>query len=77
MPTEISEQTKCKNAKKCKVIKAVVDFMPEGCGDCPMMQYSRYGEWPCCVALPEEINGIEGNPCDMKYRRSDCPLCIE
>lgn len=61
----------------CKVIKVIVNVIPEGCGACPMMTYSKYGEWPCCAALPEEINSIEGNPYDMKYRRSDCPLELD
>ena len=32
---------------------------------------------PTCSGIPNSQNEITGNPEDMKYRRSDCPLVVE
>lgn len=61
---------------KCNVIKVIVDDLPKGCGECPMMQYIR-DVFPACTLLPQEVYEITGNPYDMNYRRSDCPLEVE
>ena len=56
-----------------KILKLIVDEIPENCGKCPFMQYLY--DFPKCVAITDENKwDIEGNPYDMKYRRSDCPL---
>lgn len=59
-----------------KIIKVVVDEMPESCGDCPLMHWKSDHGSPACFALPEEVNEITGDPYDMTYRRSDCPLWV-
>ena len=61
-------------ANDIEIRKIFVNKIPEGCGDCPMMQY--IDESPVCVAIPPEVWGIEGNPYNMKYRRSDCKLTM-
>lgn len=60
--------------EKCKVIEVIVNLIPKSCGDCPLMKYKSYYGSASCVALPYEINDITGNPYEMTYRRSDCPL---
>lgn len=61
-----------------KIIQAIVDTIPENCGECMLMKYVN--DRPQCCALPEEKGGkkyyneIQGNPIDMHYRRHDCPL---
>lgn len=59
-----------------KIIKVIVDEIPKSCGDCILMQYVN-DSYPVCCGLPKEISEITGNPYDMKYRRSDCPLVKE
>ena len=57
-----------------RVKKVIVDEIPEGCGDCSLMQYIK--DKPICGALarPDYMAELAGNPYDMDYRRSDCPL---
>lgn len=58
-----------------KVIKIVVDELPSKCGDCSLLGWTN-SDFPFCTAITDEnISRIEGNPVDMCYRRSDCPLC--
>ena len=56
------------------VQKVIVDEIPESCGDCFLMQYIK--DQPICCALVRDDYRAElaGNPYDMDYRRSDCPL---
>lgn len=56
------------------VFKVIVDEIPESCGDCFLMQYIK--DTPICCALtrPDYRAELAGNPYDMDYRRSDCPL---
>lgn len=56
-----------------KVLTIKVDEIPKSCGDCIFMKYIN-DTYPSCCVLPDEVNEISGNPYDMKYRRSDCPL---
>lgn len=58
-----------------KILQIKVDEIPKSCGDCFLMRY-RGDVTPICCALPDDdfINEIAGNPYDMNYRRSDCPL---
>lgn len=58
-----------------EIRKIIVNKVPEGCGDCPLMQYLH--DSPVCVAQPPEVWEITGNPYDMTYRRSDCKLIKE
>lgn len=57
-----------------KIYKVLVDKIPQSCGQCALMGYISKN-YPVCygIAAPE-IREITGNPYDMKYRRSDCPL---
>lgn len=56
------------------VFEICVDEVPESCGRCPFMEYIE-DFYPCCVAITDKtIRALEGNPYDMHYRRSDCPL---
>lgn len=56
-----------------KIYSITVDAMPKSCGSCPLCGYNS--DFPVCYGVADqEIWYIEGNPCDMKYRRSDCPL---
>lgn len=63
-----------------KITAIFVDEVPNNCGECILMKYIY--DRPQCCALPDEkdniknYNNIEGNPIDMRYRRSDCPLSI-
>lgn len=59
--------------EKCKVIEVIVNLIPKSCGDCPLMVY-LYDSFPVCMGLPQETFEITGNPYEMTYRRSDCPL---
>lgn len=56
-----------------KIINVIVDEIPKSCGCCGLMRYTN-NDIPRCCVLAEDINEIVGNPLDMKYRRSDCPL---
>ena len=57
-----------------KIYSITVDAMPKSCGDCPLCGYIN-AVFPVCYGIADqEVRYIEGNPCDMKYRRSDCPL---
>lgn len=56
-----------------EIKKVIVDKIPESCGKCQLMQYIC--DSPKCVAIADENKwDIAGNPYDMTYRRSDCPL---
>ena len=66
-----------------EIRKIVVNEMPKNCGECPLL----YFEEKCgesfednhrfiCSAAPKEYWKIEGNPYNMKYRRSDCKLVL-
>lgn len=56
------------------IYKVVVDELPHNCGQCALMGYVSES-YPVCYAIAnKQIREIEGNPYDMKYRRSDCPL---
>ncbi len=55
-----------------KVLNITVDEIPKSCGECGFMKYIN--DWAKCCAFPDEVNDIAGNPYDMNYRRSDCPL---
>ena len=46
-------------ANDIEIRKIFVNKIPEGCGECPMMQY--IDESPVCVALPPERNAAR-NP---------------
>lgn len=56
-----------------RIKRIIVDEMPESCGKCCLMRY-RNNDTPMCCGIPDESNEIVGNPNDMNYRRSDCPL---
>ncbi len=57
-----------------KIYSITVDAMPKSCGDCPLCGYTN-DDFPVCYGVADkQIWRIEGNPCDMQYRRSDCPL---
>lgn len=58
-----------------EIRSVIVNKMPENCGECPLMQYIRDSH-AVCTALPEEYWEIEGDPYNMKYRRSDCKLVV-
>lgn len=55
------------------ILGIVVDEIPESCGKCWMMRYIN-NDIPVCSGIPDGKNEITGNPNDMNYRRSDCPL---
>lgn len=57
------------------VISVEVNRIPQNCGECPLMSYERYDD-AVCTALPRDKREIAGNPYDMTYRRSDCPLIV-
>lgn len=57
-----------------EIRSVVVNKMPENCGECPLMQYIQ--DSPVCTVIPQEYWEIEGNPYNMKYRRSDCKLVV-
>lgn len=59
-----------------QIKKIIVDEIPESCGKCWLMRYSK-NDFPFCSAIDDDHNEITGNPNDMKYRRSDCPLSKE
>lgn len=56
-----------------KVLSVTVDRVPDNCGICYLMRWHN-NDQPMCCALPDDVNNIQGNPYDMNYRRSDCPL---
>ena len=56
-----------------EIRKIIVNKLPEGCRDCPFMQYLHYTQ-PVCIAIPQEYRELTGNPYEMTYRRSDCKL---
>ena len=57
--------------------RIVVDEIPDSCGRCWLMDY-RHASQPVCYAIcDEQKRELTGNPFDMQYRRSDCPLCKE
>jgi hypothetical protein len=57
-----------------KIYSIMVDAMPKSCGSCPLCGYTN-DDFPVCYGVADkQIWRIEGNPCDMQYRRSDCPL---
>jgi hypothetical protein len=57
-----------------KIYSITVDAMPKSCGSCPLCGYTN-DDFPVCYGVADkQIWRIEGNPCDMQYRRSDCPL---
>ena len=57
-----------------KIYSITVDAMPKSCGSCPLCGYVN-SDFPVCYGVADqEIRHIEGNPYDMQYRRSDCPL---
>lgn len=56
------------------IYRIVVDEVPKSCGGCALMGYES-NSYPVCYAIGDKrIREIEGNPYDMQYRRSDCPL---
>lgn len=55
------------------ILGIAVDKMPESCGKCCLMRYIN-NDVPICCGIPDGKNEITGNPNDMNYRRSDCPL---
>lgn len=59
-----------------QIKKIIVDEVPESCGACWLMRY-RNNDIPTCSGIDDDHNEIAGNPNDMKYRRSDCPLVAE
>ena len=57
-----------------KIYSVHVDEIPEGCGGCALMGYVN-DDYPVCYGITDtDRREIVGNPYDMKYRRSDCPL---
>lgn len=56
------------------VQKIIVDEIPESCGDCSLMRYINDNPVCCALARPDYRAELAGNPYDMDYRRSDCPL---
>ena len=57
-----------------KIYSITVDAVPKSCGSCPLCGYIN-SDFPVCYGVADkQIWRIEGNPCDMQYRRSDCPL---
>lgn len=56
------------------VLKVIVDEIPESCGECSLMQYINDNPVCCALARPNYRAELAGNPYDMDYRRSDCPL---
>ena len=59
-----------------EIRKVIVNKLPKGCGDCPLMKYLHDSQ-PVCTAIPQEYWEITGNPYEMQYRRSDCKLSME
>ncbi len=59
------------------VHKVIVDEIPIGCGRCSFMQYINDTPMCCALAKNDYRAEIVGNPYDMDYRRSDCPLMEE
>lgn len=59
-----------------EIKRIIVDEIPMCCGQCLMMRYGK-DDNPACYGIPDDRNEICGNPCGMKYRRSDCPLVEE
>lgn len=59
-----------------EIKRIVADQKPESCGKCWLMRY-RNSDTPICCGIPDGCNEIAGNPMDMNYRRSDCPLVEE
>lgn len=55
------------------VLEIIVDEIPESCGKCCLMRYIN-NDVPICFGIPDGKNEITGNPYNMNYRRSDCPL---
>lgn len=55
------------------ILGITVDKMPESCGKCFLMRRID-NDVPICCGIPDGENEITGNPNDMNYRRSDCPL---
>ena len=58
-----------------KIKRIIVDKLPESCGKCWLMRYRI--DTPTCSGIQDIQNEISGNPNDMNYRRSDCPLAVE
>ena len=58
-----------------EIRKIVVNKMPHNCGECPLMIY-LHDTQPVCVGIEVEYWEITGNPCEMKYRRSDCKMIV-
>ena len=57
------------------VKKVIVDETPESCGECSLMQYINNDTPICCALVRGDYRAeLAGNPYDMDYRRSDCPL---
>lgn len=57
-----------------KIYSIHVDEVPKFCGNCPLCGWINDDYAVCYGVADQEIRHIEGNPCDMQYRRSDCPL---
>lgn len=56
------------------IYKVVVDELPHNCGQYISIKYVS-DSYPVCYGIVDKrIREIEGNPYDMQYRRSDCPL---
>lgn len=53
-----------------------VNRLPDYCGECPLMRQHNGVDAECTVVDPLKSD-IVGNPYDMTYRRSDCPLIVE
>lgn len=63
-----------------KVLRVIVDEIPTNCGECVLMQYINDSPKCCGIQNTDDNkyhNDIAGNPYDMTYRRSDCPLAKE
>ena len=52
-----------------------VNRFPDSCGECPFAVTQDGYSFSCVAVDPLKCN-IVGNPKDMTYRRSDCPLLV-
>lgn len=66
------------NKEPVRVRYVCVNRIPNSCGECPMLiiNYGYNGFDYFCGVVDPLKNHIVGNPNDMTYRRSDCPLLV-
>lgn len=59
-----------------KIKRIIVDEIPKTCGKCWLMRFDVKKN-ARCSCIPDNCSYITGDPHDMNYRRSDCPLVEE